>query len=132
MAREREGSGSVGGWGKEREGRVYVVPCFGFCVARVSIEYGWCDVVYKCVIHFRRRMRVLGIGGGFENRGKKVDIGSMAREWAKKSKHLSRPPQECGVPLSSITLSSNSEGLIKGLSNQGSSGDILWGVIQKI
>lgn len=49
-----------------------------------------------------------------------------------KLRYLSCPPQESGIPLSSITLLGNSEGFIKGLGNQGSSGDILWGVVQKI
>ena len=40
--------------------------------------------------------------------------------------------EERSVPLGPITLLSDSEGFIKGLSNQRSSGNIFRGVVQKI
>jgi len=102
------------------------VPCVG--VLNKTCEM-WCT---NGVILFRRQMGVLGTGGrGFENRGE-VGKKGAPRGWAKKSRYLSRPPQECGVPLSSITLLGNSESFIKGLNNQGPSGDVFRGVVQKI
>ena len=92
----------------------------------------WCtnDVSFIFVVEWVSW--VSGERGG--QGGLKIEENKSARKkWHEngpKSKYLSRPPQESGVPLSSITLLGDSEGLIEGLGNQGSGGNVLWGVVQ--
>lgn len=100
---------------------VWDIVCVMWCTSDVSFVFvvGW-------------MFWVSGMGRKLERSRKRCRQEKGDTGVGEKSRYLSRPPQESGIPLSSITLLGNSEGLIEGLGNQGSSGDVLWGVVQKI